>query len=49
MTNLQRRFEMEKSGFKVCHRQTKQRNHFADKDPYSQKVVFPVVMNGCEG
>ena len=26
----------------------KQRRHFADKGPYSQAMVFPVVMNGCE-
>ena len=26
----------------------KQRYHFADKGPYSQTVVFPVVMYGCE-
>ena len=26
----------------------KQRHHFADKGPYSQTMVFPVVMYGCE-
>ena len=26
----------------------KQRNHFADKGPSSQTMVFPVVMYGCE-
>ena len=26
----------------------KQRHSFADKGPYSQTVVSPVVMNGCE-
>ena len=26
----------------------KQRNHFADKDPYSRSYSFPVVMYGCE-
>ena len=26
----------------------KQRDHFADKGLYSQAVVFPVVMYGCE-
>ena len=26
----------------------KQRHYFADKDPYSQAMVFPVVMYGCE-
>ena len=25
-----------------------QRHHFADKGPYSQSYVFPVVMYGCE-
>ena len=26
----------------------KQRYHFADKDPSSQPMIFPVVMYGCE-
>ena len=26
----------------------KQRHHFANKGPYSQTMVFPVVMYGCE-
>ena len=26
----------------------KQRHHFASKGPYSQAMVFPVVMYGCE-
>ena len=26
----------------------KQRHHFADKGPYTQSMVFPVVMYGCE-
>ena len=26
----------------------KQRYHFADKGPYNQAMVFPVVMYGCE-
>ena len=26
----------------------KQRHYFADKDPSSQAMVFPVVMYGCE-
>ena len=26
----------------------KQRHYFADKDPYSQAMVFPVVVYGCE-
>ena len=26
----------------------KQRHYFADKGPYSQNMVFPVVMYGCE-
>ena len=26
----------------------KQRHYFADKGPYSQSLVFPVVMYGCE-
>ena len=26
----------------------KQRRHFANKSPYSQTMVFPVVMYGCE-
>ena len=26
----------------------KQRHHFANKGPYSQPVIFPVVMYGCE-
>ena len=32
------------------HRQCfkKQRHHFANKGPYSQSYVFPVVMYGCE-
>ena len=25
-----------------------QRHHFADKGPYSQSYVFPVVLYGCE-
>ena len=27
----------------------KQRHHFTDKDPYSQRYIFPVVMHRCEG
>ena len=26
----------------------KQRHHFSDKSPYSQAVVFPAVVYGCE-
>ena len=26
----------------------KQRHHFANKGPYSQAMVFPVVTYGCE-
>ena len=26
----------------------KQRHYFANKGPYSQTMVFPVVMYGCE-
>ena len=26
----------------------KQRRHFANKGPYNQTMVFPVVMYGCE-
>ena len=26
----------------------KSRHHFANKDPYHQAMVFPVVMNSCE-
>ena len=26
----------------------KQRHHFADKCPYSQSKILPVVMYGCE-
>ena len=27
----------------------KQRHHFTDKDPCSQRYIFPVVMHRCEG
>ena len=34
---------------KPRHHIKQQRHHFADKGPYSQKLlVFPVVMYGCE-
>ena len=26
----------------------KSRHHFANKDPYSQSCIFPIVMYGCE-
>ena len=30
------------------HHIKKQRHYFANKDPTSQAIVFPVVMYGCE-
>ena len=26
----------------------KQRHYFTNKDPFSQAIVFPVIMYGCE-
>ena len=33
---------LEEKGLRQCFK--KQRHYFADKDPYSQGMVFPVVM-----
>ena len=37
------------SPWKKSYNQPKKwRHYFAKKDPYSQSIVFPVVMYGCE-
>ena len=36
------------SYYKPRHHIKKQRHHFADKGPYSQTIIFPVVTYGHE-
>ena len=35
-------------GRKAMTNLKKWRHYFAKKDPYSQSIVFPVIMYGCE-
>ena len=39
---------LEESYDKTRQHIKKQRHHFADKGPFCQAMVFPVVMYGCE-
>ena len=39
---------LERKALTILYSVKKQRHHFADKGPYSQSLVFLVVMYGCE-
>ena len=45
---IKRRFPWKKSYEKSRQHIKKQKHNFANKGPYNQSYVFPVVMYGCE-